>query len=90
MKPAPFRYRRPGSLPEALQTLAGEPGAKVLAGGQSLVPAMNFRLSRPAALVDINRVEGLDGIELGADWLTVGALARLTMSKGAIHERVVS
>ena len=63
MKPAPFGYRRPGSLPEALETLAGDPDAKVLAGGQSLVPLLNFRLARPAHLVDINGIAGLDTLE---------------------------
>ncbi len=55
MKPAPFRYFAPRSLDEALALLA-EHGdeAKVLAGGQSLVPAMNFRLAQPAVLVDLN------------------------------------
>ncbi len=76
MKPAAFEYFQPTTVGETVSLLASLEDAKVLAGGQSLVPAMNFRLSRPAALVDINRVEGLDGIELGADWLTVGALAR--------------
>lgn len=64
MKPAPFAYRAPESLDEALALLA-EHGfdAKLLAGGQSLVPAMNFRLAQPAVLIDLNRVPGLDFIE---------------------------
>ena len=62
MKPAPFDYHRPGSLPEALATLAGEPNAKVLAGGQSLVPLLSMRLAAPAALVDINAVPDLAAI----------------------------
>ena len=80
MKPAPFAFRRPGTLQEALETLAGEPGAKVLAGGQSLVPLLSMRLAAPAALVDINGVPGLDHVSVttsgeGAG-VRVGALAR--------------
>lgn len=64
MKPAPFRYHAPETLDEALALLA-EHGAdaKPLAGGQSLVPAMNFRLARPSVLVDLNRIPALDRIE---------------------------
>ena len=74
MKPASFRYLRPRSLDEAL-TLLGEHGydAKVLAGGQSLVPAMNFRLAQPAVLVDLNEVPGLDGITAFDGGVRVGA-----------------
>ena len=63
MKPAPFDYHRPASADEALALLA-EHGydAKLLAGGQSLVPAMNFRLAAPAVLIDLNRIPGLDGL----------------------------
>ena len=61
MKPAPFEYYQPRSLDEAISALAkGGPDAKPLAGGQSLIPAMNFRLARPAVLVDLNRVAELD------------------------------
>ena len=59
VKPAPFAYRRPASLPEALAALAGEPNAKVLAGGQSLVPLLSMRLAAPSLLVDINGLPGL-------------------------------
>ena len=77
MKPPAFTYHRPRSLDEALDVLAslGE-GGKVLAGGQSLVPLMSMRLSAPAALVDVNHVPGLAGVEVGADAVRVGALAR--------------
>ncbi|MDK3255007.1 FAD binding domain-containing protein [Blastococcus capsensis] len=75
MKPAPFRYADPGSLDEALEVLAEE-GAKVLAGGQSLLPLLSMRLAAPATLVDINRVPGLDSIEVTGDGVTVGALVR--------------
>jgi carbon-monoxide dehydrogenase medium subunit len=77
MKPAAFRYFAPRTLDEALLLLAehGEEG-KVLAGGQSLVPAMNFRLARPASLIDINRIPGLDYVREQDGALRIGALAR--------------
>lgn len=78
MKPAPFEYQAPGSLEAALDLLARHGGeAKILAGGQSLIPVMNFRLAQPALLIDLNRVTELDFIRPGADGgLRVGALAR--------------
>ena len=76
MKPAPFAYRRPGSLTEAVAALAGDPGAKVLAGGQSLVPLLSMRLAAPSLLVDINALPGLDAITVDGSGVTVGALAR--------------
>jgi carbon-monoxide dehydrogenase medium subunit len=76
VKPAPFDYRRPGSIAEAVEVLAGEPNAKVLAGGQSLVPLLSMRLAAPAMLVDINGIPGLDTIEVDDDGVRVGALAR--------------
>jgi len=77
VKPAPFAYHRPTSLDEALALLARYgPDGRVLAGGQSLVPALNMRLATPAALIDINRVHGLDGIVMEGDALVIGALAR--------------
>jgi aerobic carbon-monoxide dehydrogenase medium subunit len=77
VKPAPFSYHRPGSVAETLDTLArlGE-DAKVLAGGQSLVPLMSMRLSSPAHVVDVNHVPGLDEVEVRADVVRVGALVR--------------
>lgn len=76
MKPAPFAYVRPGSLAEALRVLGQAPDAKVLAGGQSLVPLLSMRLAAPGALVDINGVPGLDGVTADPDGVRVGALAR--------------
>lgn len=76
MKPAPFAYRRPESLDEAVAALAADPGAKVLAGGQSLVPLLSMRLAAPSTLVDINALPGLADIEVSADGVRVGALAR--------------
>lgn len=77
MKPPAFTYHRPRSLDEALATLAslGERG-KVLAGGQSLVPLMSMRLASPEHLVDVNHVPGLATVDVDADVVRVGALAR--------------
>ncbi len=77
MKPPVFKYRRVGTVEEALSALAEYGGeAKILAGGQSLVPMMNFRLVRPAVLVDINPVQELDYIRVEDGWLRVGARTR--------------
>jgi 2-furoyl-CoA dehydrogenase FAD binding subunit len=76
VKPAPFEYVRPDSLADALSALAGDPGAKVLAGGQSLVPLLSMRLAAPSTLVDINGLQGLDAVEVTEDGVRVGALAR--------------
>ncbi|MGY1841644.1 MULTISPECIES: FAD binding domain-containing protein [unclassified Modestobacter] len=75
MKPAPFGYADPSSVEEALRLLDAE-GAKVLAGGQSLLPLLSMRLAAPTTLVDINRVPGLDRIDASADGVRVGALVR--------------
>src|SRR5215831_11451210 len=77
MKPVSFKYFAPQTVDDALHLLAahGEE-AKILAGGQSLVPAMNFRLARPENLIDINRVEALDYIREEQETLRIGALAR--------------
>ncbi len=76
MKPAPFDYVRPETLADALAALAGDPGAKVLAGGQSLVPLLSMRLAAPSRLVDINGLPDLDGIEVTDEGVRIGALAR--------------
>ena len=76
MKPAPFAYLRPSTLEEALAALAGEQGAKVLAGGQSLVPLLNMRLAAPSMLVDINALPDLGHVRVAEDGVRVGALAR--------------
>ena len=77
MKPVSFRYFAPRTVDDALDLLAthGEEG-KILAGGQSLVPAMNFRLARPASLIDINRIDALDYVRVDGGELRIGALAR--------------
>jgi carbon-monoxide dehydrogenase medium subunit len=77
MKPPVFDYVAATSVEGAVAALAGAGGeAKILAGGQSLVPMLNFRLLRPALLVDINRIAGLAYIEEAADHIRVGALTR--------------
>jgi CO/xanthine dehydrogenase FAD-binding subunit len=77
MKPAAFTYARVDSVAETLATLAEYRGeAKILAGGQSLVPMMNFRIAQPAILVDINPVKELDYIRVEDGWLHVGARTR--------------
>jgi carbon-monoxide dehydrogenase medium subunit len=77
MKPAPFDYVAAGSLEAALDALGWAGGeAKVLAGGQSLLPMLNFRLLRPAVLVDINRLPGLAYVEAEQALVRVGALTR--------------
>ncbi len=77
MKPAAFDYVAPRSLDEAVAALArGGPDAKVLAGGQSLVPLLNFRLARPTLLVDLNRVPELAFVESRAGGLVIGAMTR--------------
>ena len=77
MKPASFDYHAPRTVEEALDLLARYGGdGRVLAGGQSLVPAMAFRLARPAVLVDINRITALSGVRTADGELTIGALTR--------------
>ncbi|HEX5079419.1 MAG TPA: xanthine dehydrogenase family protein subunit M [Geminicoccaceae bacterium] len=77
MKPAAFAYHAPRSLDEALALLAEHADeGRLLAGGQSLVPAMNFRLARPAVLIDINRIAALDFLGEADGWLRIGALTR--------------
>jgi len=76
VKPAPFAYRRPGSLTDAVRDLAGTPGAKVLAGGQSLVPLLSMRLAAPPMLVDINAVSDLAYVRTDDSGVRIGALAR--------------
>jgi len=80
MKPPPFAYHDPISIEEALDLLQHYGGdARVLAGGQSLMPLLNFRLSYPTALVDINRIAALSYIQHEAGQLRIGALTRQRM-----------
>ena len=87
MKPAPFAYHRPATLAEAVHLLAelAPREGRVLAGGQSLVPIMSFRLARPAHLIDINAVAGLDRLAVRDGHLRIGARVR----HAAFHHKVV-
>lgn len=77
MKPPAFEYIAAGTVEEAVSVLAQHDGeAKVIAGGQSLVPMLNFRLLAPAVLVDLNRIPGLDGVTEQDGGLRIGALTR--------------
>jgi CO/xanthine dehydrogenase FAD-binding subunit len=77
MKPAAFDYVRAGTVEEALAALASHgDDAKLLAGGQSLVPMMNFRLARPTMLVDLNGIDELQFVRAEADGLRIGAMTR--------------
>ena len=77
MKPAPFDYFSPATVEEALALLDEHGGdAKPLAGGQSLIPAMNFRLARPAVLVDLNRIADLAYVRAAPGGVAIGAMTR--------------
>lgn len=76
MIPPSFDYFTPKTLAEAISLLQANEEAKILAGGQSLIPMMRFRLASPAVLVDINRLDGLEYLREEDGWLKIGALAR--------------
>lgn len=76
MIPGPFEYRAPATVDEAVSVLAEHGDAKVLAGGQSLIPMMRFRLTEPSLLVDVNGVEGLSRLEEADGELRIGATVR--------------
>ena len=76
MIPPQFDYVAPKTLSEAVAALGGNENAKVLAGGQSLIPLMRFRLAEPTMLVDLSRVEGLSYIQEKDGWLRIGAMTR--------------
>jgi carbon-monoxide dehydrogenase medium subunit len=76
VKPPPLEYHAPASVEEACELLGSLEDAKVLAGGQSLIPLLNFRLARPAHLVDINRLRGVEAIYERDGGVAVQALAR--------------
>jgi len=78
MKPAPFAYHAPTKLQNALNLLAAlaPQDGRILAGGQSLIPTMAFRLARPAHLIDINGIRELDGVNVTGDRLRIGACTR--------------
>jgi aerobic carbon-monoxide dehydrogenase medium subunit len=91
MKAAAFDYVRAATVTEACQLLVRHgPDARLIAGGQSLLPAMNLRLAAPSLLVDIGRIAGLDAIEMRGDALRIGALARQeTVLRDAVVARHV-
>ncbi len=77
MKPAGFEYVAPATLDAAVEALVAANGeGKILAGGQSLLPLLNFRMARPAVLVDLNGIKELSFIELRGDSVAIGALTR--------------
>jgi carbon-monoxide dehydrogenase medium subunit len=76
MKPAPIEYQAPATLREAIDLLAADPEAIVIAGGQSLMPVLAFRLAMPSLLVDLRRVPGLGNIAIGDDGVRLGARVR--------------
>ncbi len=76
MKPPPFSYHDPQTVPEVVGLLSALENAKLLAGGQSLMPMLNFRFVLPDHLIDLNRVEGLDFIREGGGGIEIGAMTR--------------
>lgn len=76
MKPAPFKYFDPTNLAEAVHLRANVEDSRALAGGQSLMPMMNFRFVQPSAIIDLNNVAELRGLTASADSLTFGAMTR--------------
>ena len=76
MKPSIFGYKAPATIDEAIHILTSDADAVVLAGGQTLLPAMNFRAANPSLLVDIQHVEGLRGIAVGEHGIVVKAMTR--------------
>lgn len=78
MKPAPFSYLRPATLAEALQAYAADPEAKILAGGQSLIPLLSMRLAAPTTLIDINGIPELEGVRADTNGVRFGATVRHT------------
>ncbi|MDB5619855.1 MAG: carbon monoxide dehydrogenase medium subunit [Tardiphaga sp.] len=87
MKPAPFTRHTPRTVEEVVSALAefAPQDGRILAGGQSLVPIMAFRMARPTHLIDINEVEGLDRLAVDGDYLSIGARVR----HGAFHKPVI-
>ena len=69
-----FTYRRPASLDEARDMLASDPEARPLAGGQTMIPALKQRLLRPSTLVDLQDIPEMKGVEIGAEWISIGAM----------------
>ncbi len=94
MYPAPFKYHRAHSVPQAIELLSGiGDGGRVLAGGQSLLPLLKLRFDEPTDLVDIGRIAGLAGIDTNAGTASIGALAthrRIALSALAAAVPIIS
>lgn len=76
MKLAPFDYASPSTIAEAIKLLAENDGAKIMSGGQSLMPLLAFRLAAPSLIVDLKNIPGLDRIDIGVETLRLGARVR--------------
>ena len=76
MKPPLFDYVTPESVEDAVAARAAEADSVLLAGGQSLIPTLNFRIANPAMLIDISRIEALKAIDIGDSEITIGAMVR--------------
>jgi len=89
MIPPSFDYVAPKTLSDAVAALNQNENAKILAGGQSLIPVMRFRLASPAVLVDLNRIEGLSYINEEDGWLKIGAMTRESTVEHSplVHEK---
>jgi aerobic carbon-monoxide dehydrogenase medium subunit len=88
MKAPPFRYHRPSTIAEAVELLATLDNARVIAGGQSLMPMMNFRLVTPDDLIDLGGIEDLVGLTEGNDTLSIGAMTtQRTLERSEIVAR---
>ena len=81
MKPAPFAYRKVGTLDEAVALMGQHTDARLIAGGQSLIATLNMRLSSPSLIVDINGIGGLDRVEVKGGMVEIGALTRHTQAE---------
>jgi CO/xanthine dehydrogenase FAD-binding subunit len=86
VKPVAFDYLRPASVDEAVASLSADPEARVIAGGQTLVPMLAMRLSRPSVLVDVTRIAALDGITEAAEGVEIGAVTRQAV---ALHSDLI-
>ena len=90
MKPAAFKYHDPSSVEEALQILAEKENSKILAGGQSLGPMLNFRYVMPDHLIDLNTVSTLDFIHFDDSILSIGAMTRQrTLERNAELKKLI-
>ncbi|MCB1493158.1 MAG: FAD binding domain-containing protein, partial [Rhodobiaceae bacterium] len=87
MKPAPFDYIRPSTVEEACAALAADPDARVLAGGQTLMPMLAMRLARPSAVVDVTRIAALKGIETDGGAVRIAAA---TTQAAALESAIVA